>query len=395
MRRVRFYIFLRDVLYLSLLSFGGPQAHVTLFYKVLVNKRGYLKEEELVELNSFCNILPGPASTQTITAVGFKIGGPSLAFLTLLVWILPATLVMTAAAVSIEYLQGSLDVARFIQPMAVSFVAYAAFKVGKVALKTKTAIILFVISTIACLFIQYPGIFPVVLLVSGFITSFRYKSLPREERQKWNVEWGNLILYASIFIGAALLGQILENKPIKLFENFFRIGSLIFGGGQPLSGLLYKEFVTYKGYLQDDEFKAGYALLQALPGPLFSFSSFVGSLSLREYGIWGQIGGGFLSAGAIFLPGTLMIFFIIRFWEHLKKYRAVKASLEGVNAANVGIILATAIILFIPSMQFSGVHALMNYLIMGMTFLILLFTRIPPPYIVIVGLLAGFLMVGL
>lgn len=392
MRRVRYIIFLRDVLYLSLGSFGGPQAHLTLFFSVLVHKRAYLKEEELVELYAFCNILPGPASTQTLTAVGYKIGGPLLAFMTLLVWILPATIVMTGAAISVEYLKGSLEVARFIQPMAVSFVAYSALKIFKVAVTTKTAITLFIISSLACYFIHYPGIFPVVLILSGAVTAFRFNKHPKEEKQKWKIEWGNFILYSGIFIGAALLGQILDYKPIKLFENFFRNGSLIFGGGQPLSGLLHKEFVEFKHYLSNEEFMAGYAVLQALPGPLFSFSSFVGSLSLRESGIIGQISGGLIGAAGIFLPGTLMIFFIIRFWEQLKKYRPVRASLEGINAASGGIVLATAILLLKPFLFQEINSAAINLSIFTITFLLLNFTKLPAPYFILAGLLAGVLI---
>jgi len=391
MRKVRYIIFLKDILQLSLTSFGGPQAHLGLFHKILVEKRRYLDATELLELNSFCNILPGPASTQTLTAVGYKIGGPFLAFLTLLVWMLPVTLVMIAAALSIEYLNGALDVARFIQPMAISFVAYAVVRIVNAAVNTKTAVILFVISTLLCYSINYPGIFPLVLIVSGLITALKFRRHPKEQREPWKIEWGNFILYASIFIGAALLGHVLDFKPIKLFENFFRNGSYIFGGGQPLSGLLYKEFVEFKEYLSKEEFTAGYALLQALPGPLFSFSAFVGSLSLREYHITGQILGGLIASIGIYLPGTLMIFFIIRFWDKLKKYRAVKASLEGVNAASGGIILATACQIIQPILIDSIEIVVVNISIFLVTLFLLIYTKIPPPYFILAGLLVGFL----
>src|SRR5690606_32778491 len=99
------YIFLKDVLQLALTAFGGPQAHIAMMLRLLVNKRRYLTEQELIELNALCQILPGPNSTQTITAIGYKIGGPNLAYITLLVWLLPATIIMTAAAMGISYLQ--------------------------------------------------------------------------------------------------------------------------------------------------------------------------------------------------------------------------------------------------------------------------------------------------
>jgi len=377
---------------LSLTSFGGPLAHLGLFHKVLVEKRAYISEADLIELNSFCNILPGPASTQTLIAVGYKIGGALLAFLTLLVWMLPATLIMITAALLVEYLRGSLEVARFIQPMAVSFVAYAVVKIVRTAVTTKTAVILFTISTLLCYSINYPGIFPLVLIVSGALTALKFNKHPKEDKLPWKIEWSNFILYASIFVTAALLGHILDYKPIRLFENFFRNGSYIFGGGQPLSGMLYKEFVDFKGYLSKEEFTAGYALLQALPGPSFAFSAFVGSLSLRELGIGGQIIGGFVATTGIFLPGTLMIFFIIRFWDKLKKYRPVKASLEGVNAASGGIILATAMQLMQPFLSQGIEIAIVNFSICLITFLLLVYTKIPAPYLIIAGLLAGILL---
>lgn len=392
MRKVRYIIFLRDVWQLSLTSFGGPLAHLGLFHKILVEKRAYISEAELIELNSFCNILPGPASTQTLIAVGYKIGGALLAFLTLLVWMLPATLIMITAALLVEYLRGSLEVARFIQPMAVSFVAYAVVKIVRTAVTTKTAVILFTVSTLLCYSINYPGIFPLVLVVSGALTALKFNKHPKEEKLPWKIEWSNFVLYTSIFVAAALLGHILDYKPIRLFENFFRNGSYIFGGGQPLSGMLYKEFVDFKGYLSKEEFTAGYALLQALPGPSFAFSAFVGSLSLRELGISGQIIGGFVATIGIFLPGTLMIFFIIRFWDKLKKYRPVKASLEGVNAASGGIILATAMQLMQPFLSQGAEIAVVNFSICLITFLFLVYTKIPAPYLIIAGLLAGVLL---
>jgi chromate transporter len=395
MKKVRHYIFLKDVLLMALTAFGGPQAHMALFFNILVKKRNFISQEELIDLNSFCQILPGPASTQTITAVGFKIGGPRLAFLTLLTWILPAMIIMTAAAISINYLQThqiSLNFTRFVLPMAVGFVAVAAYKISSISVVTKTSTAIFIVSAIGCYFVSNPVIFPLVLIFAGIITSFRFKRQPiSEKKEPWKIEWGNLILYASIFIGAALLGQITHAKPIRLFENFFRNGSLIFGGGQALIAYFHTEFVQFKEYLSNEEFLSGYALLQSLPGPLFSFSSYVGALSMREYGFWGEILGSIVAAAGIFLPGTILIFFIIRFWDKLKNYRIVRASLEGVNAASAGIVTATALQLFQP-MVGPIESSWLNYLLIGGTFCLLIFTRIPSPFIILGGLLAGIII---
>ena len=132
-KRIRYYIFLRDVLLLAVSAFGGPQAHIAMFIKILVKKRAYVTEEELLELNALCQILPGPTSTQTVTAIGFRIGGPNLAYLTLLVWMLPAVTIMTTAAILLgQYQANNLDLAftKFIQPMAVGFVSFGAFTIA-------------------------------------------------------------------------------------------------------------------------------------------------------------------------------------------------------------------------------------------------------------------------
>ncbi|MFN6943783.1 MAG: chromate efflux transporter [Cytophagaceae bacterium] len=393
-RKVRYFIFLKDIFYLTITSFGGAQAHLTLFLKVFVEKRKYINEKELVELTAFCNLLPGPASTQTLAAIGYKLGGYRLATFAILVWIIPTSLLMIAAAIGISYFQRhnlSIDFTRFIQPMAVAFVAFSAYKISRTALVTKTSVFIFCTSIVAIYLIQYPGIFPALLILAGCITSIRFTKQEKEEKSGISIHWWNLFIYASIFIGAAIIGAITDFKIIRLFENFFRNGSMIFGGGHPLSALFYKEFVQFKEYLSPEEFLSGFAIQQALPGPIFSFTAFVGALSMREYGLWGEIAGGLVSTAAIFLPGILFIFFMLNLWEKLKKYRVVKASLEGINAACAGIVTATAILLFQPLAQPFEL-AYLSYGVLGGTLLLLFFTKIPPPFIIISGLIAGILI---
>ena len=123
-RRFRYIIYLGDILLLALTAFGGPQVHLMMMIERLVRKRRYITEEELLELQALCQVLPGPSSTQTVTAIGLKIGGQPLAYLTLIVWSIPAMVLMTAAAIGIHYLEQnaiSLDFTRFVGPMAVSF----------------------------------------------------------------------------------------------------------------------------------------------------------------------------------------------------------------------------------------------------------------------------------
>ena len=386
-KKVRYYIFLKDVFLLTISAFGGPQAHFAMMLDLLVHKRGYLDEKDLIELTALCQFLPGPTSTQTLTAIGFKVGGPNLAYLTLLIWITPAFLIMTFAGIFISTLEQydiSMEFARFIKPMAVGIVAYSAYVIIKKVVTTKLAVVLMLVAAVASFLVRTPYIFPVILLVGGSITAFNYKRHEKEEKEGIRIQWSNFILWAGVLVGAALIGASVDWLGIRIFENFYRIGSLIFGGGQVLVPFMYTEFVEFKEYLTSEEFLSGFALVQAVPGPVFSFASYVGSISMKEYGMFGQVMGGFMAALGIFLPGTFLIFFVIRFWEELKKFRIVKASLDGVNAASSGMILAAVVLLSQPLM---GDY--LNYAIMIGTFAIMFTKKIPTPFLILAGLVLG------
>ena len=389
-KKVRYYIFLRDVLTLALTAFGGPQAHIALFIEKLGDKRAYLNEKELLELNALCQILPGPTSTQTITAIGLKVGGIPLAYLTLLIWSIPAVTIMIIAALGFTYLdeQQLLHITRFIQPMAVGFIAYAGYKISSKVIESKSGILVMILSAVLCLWVASPFIYPIFLILGGLTTALKYKRQPVVEKtEPLLIVWDGFLLWAGVFIVAAVLGAATHWPPILLFENFYRNGSMVFGGGQVLIPFLYTEFVEFKHVLSSQEFLSGYGFVQAVPGPVFSFSSFIGALSMREYGIFGKIAGGIIAAGGIFLPGTFLIFFVYRFWNSLKRYRIVRASLEGITAASSGMVVAAAVDLFKP-LEVN----ILNPSIVVATFAILLFTRIPAPVLIVGGLILGALI---
>ncbi|HCX23204.1 MAG: chromate transporter [Flammeovirgaceae bacterium] len=389
-RRVRYIIFLKDVLILSLTSFGGPTAHLALFLDMMVEKRAYISEKDLMELYALCQILPGPTSTQTITAIGFKIGGPSLAYLTLLIWALPAMTIMICLGLMVnmfESLDVSLDFLKYIQPIAVGVVGYSAYRISSSVVSTRTGFFLMIISIMAAMSFRTPWAFPIMLLIGGFVTAFKYKKQPVEEKTSIKINWSNFFLWLGVLVFAAVLGHITQYLPIRLFENFYRNGSLIFGGGQVLVPLLYTEFVEFKDYLTSEQFLSGYGFVQALPGPVFSFSAYVGTLSMRDTNIAQQVLGGVMAAAGVFLPGTFLIFFVSRFWEDLKKYRMVKASLEGINAVSSGMVIAAAFLLFEP---IPGTP--INYILMLGTMSLMFFTRIPTPFIILAGLVTGIIL---
>jgi chromate transporter len=387
--KVRYYLFLRDTLTLSLTAFGGPQAFLSMLLERMVKQRAYVTEEELWELNALCNMLPGPSSTQLISAIGYRVGGPNLAYLALVVWILPATLIMILAAILIIFLEentpGALNFARFIQPMAIGFIIFAAQKtIGKM-IQTTEAMVLVLISTFISFFYSSPYIFPLLLLGGGLSTSIKYKKQPKLEKDApLKIQWANFYLWAGTLALAAILGALTKSQSIILFENFYRNGSLIFGGGQVLVPYLYTEFVDFKHFLSSEEFLTGYAISQGIPGPTFSISSFVGALSMREYGIAGFFMGGFIAAAGIFLPGIFLIFFVIRFWDQLKKYRPVRAALEGINAVSCGMLISAAYLLFEPL----EANVINIFFILG-TYMILQFTKISSPAIIAGGIILG------
>ena len=386
-QRVRYLIFLQDVLLLSVTTFGGPQAHFAHFLRVLVQKRKYLSEEDLVEVNSLCQVLPGPTSTQTLIAIGYKIGGPNLAYLSLLVWILPAVVIMTTAAILIHSFEDrglSLAFTRFVPAMAVGFVSFAAYTMSVKSVHTRTGIFVMILAAVLSYFIRSPFFYPIALLSAGTITAFKYKAQPKESKIPIRISWANFMLWGGVLVLAATLGALTHNLPVRLFENFYRNGSIIFGGGQVLTPILYTEFVELKHYLTPREFLSGYAIAQSIPGPVFSFSAFIGALSMKGSGISGQIAGALVSAAGIFLPGAFLTFFVIRFWESLKKFRVVRASLEGISAASAGLVAAAAIFLFQPLD-----NAIVTYAFTVGTFALLAFTRIPAGLVIAMGLLCG------
>lgn len=408
LRRTRNFIFLKDVAALACTAFGGPSAHLAMMFRLLVEKRRYLSAAELLELQALCALLPGPTSTQTVTVIGYRLGGPNLAYLTLLVWITPATLLMTLAGLTLSHLDAARvgALVQFVQPVAVGFVAFSAYRIGEKVIQTKTAVALTVASAMLAYFFQLPWVLPVLLLAGGAVTTARYRKHAIEtDKKPLQVEWANFALWLGILVGAALLGHYTHWLPVRLFENFYRNGSLVFGGGQVLAPLLFAEFVEFKHYLTAPEFLSGLGVVQLMPGPNFSIAAYIGALAMRPAGAGpaGQVLGALVGTAGIFLPGTFLIFFVLRFWERLRQYRIVKASLEGINAVSAGLVCAATLLLYHPlpdrllalpwHWHVGPIGAVpLNPLLVGTTFLLLLWERVPAVVLVGAALAAGALV---
>jgi len=393
------WLFIRNVLFFTFTSFGGAQAHLALLLKYFVHNAKFITEEELLELNALAQVLPGPASTQTLVGIAWKVGKLKLAIITFLIWILPTAAIMTFAAISyarLDQKQKFVDILEYIQPIALGIVAYGAFKLGKKVLTSQMSVFLSIAAVVATFVLRNAYVFPLAILVGGMISSAI--ETPKEETELRvklfsNVNPKKLIYFFSALLLFAIVGAIINRTspfslPIRLLENFYRNGILVFGGGQVLVPLMYTEFVEMKHYLHASGFLSGFALQQALPGPTFSFTSYLGALSMKNfgYGLWGQILGGLTGVIGINLPGLILVLFIVPFWDDLKKISRIRHSLSGINAVSVGFIIAAFILLLIP-MGF-------NWLFLGImlaTFLLLNYTKISPPVIVLAGILVGYL----
>jgi len=386
--RVRWRTFLKDVFICSLGAYGGPEAHYGVFTDQMVIKKNYLTEEELVELIALTGILPGPSSTQTIVAIGYKMGGPQLAFLTMLVWALPVLALMMLLSFLRQFMSNmhiSQDVIRYVGPMAVGFIIVAAYRIGRKVVNDKVTLLLLLLGGITTYLIREPWIYPLVLILGGAVSVIISKEKNIWNRVKINPPWGYLIAFGVFALGSLLLTFIWDNRILNIFESFYRYGYLVIGGGQVVVPLMYSELVEVNQYMTNQEFLTGFGLVQGLPGPMFSFSAYAGGMASRGGGVFIQVLGAAAGGIAIFLPGLLLIYFIYPIWENLKQIRGIKISLKGITAVAGGLITVSAIIL----MQKSGI-ALDNILVMLFTVLLLITKKIPAPIIVAAALAAGF-----
>lgn len=412
--------FLRAVFLHSISAFGGPQGHFGMMLQTFVKQRRDVTEKELLDLVSFCNMLPGASSTQTLTLIGYKRGGIPLALLTLLIWILPASILMGALSFLLHYFNETAvntTVFHFVQPMAIGFIAFSAFRLYKVAIHNTITRVVLVIAAIATFLVfKTPWIFPILMICAGIATNFSDKRIPQKEEPPKKIKWGNLIIFLLLFGITGYLSETatVENwknrKIINLFENSYRFGSLVFGGGDVLMPMMYEQYVvrpqteTVQESKRDvlkmnqTDFLTGSGIVRAIPGPVFSIAAFTGGMVMQKEGSTTlHILGCVLGTIGIFLPSALLVLFFFPVWHNLKKYAVIFRSLEGINASVVGIIVGSVIYLSKDIIQAAANQQNMlsfgeNMAVLIITFLLLAFTKIRAPYIVLGCLLLGWVL---
>ena len=408
--------FLRTVFFYTLTAFGGPQSHYGMMIKNFSQKNNYVTEEELTDYFSLCQLLPGPSSTQTITLIGYKRGGVPLALLTLLIWMLPACFFMGCFSflitTDIDHLFNKKDIFHYLQPMTIGFLLYSSLRFYKTSVNNLVTGLIFFGSILATyLLFRTPWVFPILLFCGGFITNLSDKRIPeRDVITRRQIKWRNIWLFIGIFAVAGILSETSrknawpERKAFNLFENFYRFGSIVFGGGDVLLPMMLDQYVVRPDAprvkiknpnalrMDKEQLLMGYGIVRAIPGPVFSVASYSGGIILKDGGLTRQALGCVIGSVAIFLPSTLLLFFFFPVWQNLKKYVVVYRALEGIYAVVTGFMFAGAIYLLThagffttPSINWPGAT------VVAATTLLLLFTKIPPPLLVFSTLLLGWI----
>ena len=398
----------------TITAFGGPTAHVGMLSRLFVQKRKDITEQELLEYNAFCQLLPGATSTQLLTMIAYKRGGIPLAIFTCLIWILPACVLMGLLSfllTNIEFKKDSFFVLKYVQPMAIGFLIYAIIKTYKTAVhNTITQMIVLFGSIIMFFFIKTPWILPILIILGGLITSISKKRIPDVPTQKKKpIKWINISIFAILFITLGITSELARKynwqnrKLFNLMENNYRFGSIIFGGGDVLLPMMLDQYVARPSdkkvriknpgiiSVEKNELLTGYGILKAIPGPVFSFASFTGGLALQEQGLANQITGCIAGSILIFLPGILLLFFLLPVWNNLRHHTGFLRALEGIFAVSVGVMIAACLYLSNDIVFTNGtIDRFMGIFVIIITTLLLFFTKIPPPVLVLLTIVIGF-----
>lgn len=413
MALIRHIPFLKTVFLYSISAFGGPQGHLGMMMSTFVEKRKDVTDKELMDIYAFCQLLPGATSTQTLTLIGYKRGGTILALLTLLIWMIPAVIIMTSVSILISGNQAEfVQSFRFMQPMALGFLAFAAFKTTKILNTPFAKIVAVVFGVLTFLFFKTPWIFPVVMILgslSGLLIKQQDENRVKHKRRTLN--WTLFVLFVGFFITAASLSETarkenwINRAPFNLFENMYRFGSFVFGGADVLIPVMYEQYVVrpetkrVKNNNQQaikinrEEFLTGAGIVRAIPGPAFSISSFIGASVMQSKGYGYQIMGAIVATIGIFLPSFLIGVFLFPLWENLHRYKVLQRLMTGLNATVVGIMLASIVYLtkdtIVPLQTAPTFDAIIYFSVMSATYFLLTYTKVKAPIIA-----AGCLLLG-
>ncbi len=385
-----FLVFLR----LGLTSFGGAVAHFGYFRNEFVTRRRWLSDQDFGDIVALCQFLPGPASSQTGITIGLIRGGIGGAVAAWLGFALPSILVM----IGFGYLAAGPDMARWARPLhgllvvAVAVVAQAALGMAR-SFTPDWQRGLFAIATVLIVSLVH-GIWvvPATVLAAGLLgwrllPHLTAARAPHSFATPWPIWISTVagIAFFALLIVLPILAHLTRIHGISIVDRFYRVGALVFGGGHVVLPMLAAEVVP-QGWISQSSFMAGYGAVQALPGPLFTFAAYLGTVMTGNPSGWV---GGLVAVAAIFLPSFLMMIAVFPHWAALRGNRDATAALAGINAAVVGLLVAA---LYNPVWT-SAIHAWTDVALAAAGFLVLQFAK-APPWTVVIGTVIGASVIG-
>ena len=371
---------------LGLTSFGGPISHLGYFHNEYIRKRQWMDERSYADLVALCQFLPGPASSQ----VGIGIGVIRAGLLGGLIAWLGFTLPSVLALVLFAFLLKGFDISNTgwihgLKIVAVAIVAQAILGMGQKLAPDKKRVTIAIIAASITLMWQTAFSQVLLILAAGLIGLWMYRRTTVQEVPNLSVPISRtfavvcLIIFFGLLVALPLLRQVIASGWLSLFDSFYRSGSLVFGGGHVVLPLLEREVVP-AGWVSKADFLAGYGAAQAVPGPLFTFAAYLGTMAK---GIPGAI----VATLAIFLPAFLLIIGALPFWNSLRRSSHIQGALIGINAAVVGILLAA---LYNP-LWTTAIMAPTDFALASILFIMLVFWKLPPWVVVIAGIVGGIL----
>ena len=373
-----------SALKLGVTSFGGPTAHLGYFREEYVNKRKWLDDQEYADLVALCQFLPGPASSQVNFAIGTLKSGILGGIVSFIGFTLPSAIILVIFAL---YLQGQ-DISNAgwlhgLRIVAVSIVAHALLGMASKLTTNNATKLIALLALIGILLFPTPFTQIIIIIVSGIIgyLVFTKKEEAIQSTKTLLIPKKTALTCLGIFILLLLFSFIPSNNTlITIFKHMYTSGSLVFGGGHVVLPLLEQDFVA-SNLVSADTFLTGFAATQAMPGPLFTFSAYLGaSISGILGSIFGLIG--------IFLPGMLLVLGTLPFWHRLRNNSKFKGSLIGVNAAVVGLLSAA---LYSPVFV-NAIFSTKDFALASLLFGLLSFFKLPPWIVVLVGAIGGQLL---
>jgi len=384
-----FKVFLK----LGLTSFGGPVAHLGYFREEFVVRRKSLEEDAYADLVALCQFLPGPASSQVGIILGMSQAGLRGALAAWTGFTLPSALALILFGYGVTTLQGEVTHAGWLHGLkvvAVAVVALAIRGMAKTLTPDRTRATIAILA--AVLVLVWPSAWGqiLVILLGGLFGLLFLKMDILSEHSALHIPIGRIaaILCISLFVvlivGIPILGGLVHTHTIALIGSFFRTGSLVFGGGHVVLPLLQTAVVS-PGWISKDMFLAGYGAAQAVPGPLFTFSAYLGTVMQPAPNGW--IGGA-ICLISIYVPSFLLLIGILPFWETLRGEAIVRRALMGVNAAVVGLLLAA----FYNPVWTSGILSINDFILGLIAFALLTLWKTPPWVVVALTALGGALV---